>query len=60
MIKKKLRQQKLLGFLLLILCAIMVFITAHGETIADRDGTAVFLLAPLGLYMIFTKKVIIL
>lgn len=49
------KKQIAAGIGLLIICAIVMLITANGKTVMDRDVSAVLFLAPLGIYMIFTK-----
>jgi len=56
---KKLAKQKLMGFALLIMCVLLLWICCTGRTAEDRDGTALLLLAPLGLWMLFTKETVI-
>jgi hypothetical protein len=52
-------QQRLMGLLLVVLSVVMLIVCAHGTTIEDRDGTGVFMVLPMGLYLIFTKKICI-
>lgn len=53
------RTQKLYALGILAICALCLWMCSKGQTIQDRDGTAVVLLAPLGLYLLFTKKICI-
>ena len=57
--RRKLTEQRLTGLALLILCVGMVWMCATGETTTDRDATAALLLAPLGLWILLTKKIVI-
>lgn len=52
-------QQRLMGLLLVVLSVVMLIVCAHGTTIEDRDGTGAFMVLPMGLYLIFTKKICI-
>lgn len=52
-------QQRLMGLLLVVLSIVMLIVCAHGTTIEDRDGTGAFMVLPMGLYLIFTKKICI-
>lgn len=52
-------EQKLIGLALIAISIIVILMTCNGTTIEDRDGTAVLLFAPLGLYLLFGKKQII-
>lgn len=56
---KKIMEQKLMGILILVICGIILLLASTGSTPANRDATPVVLLAPLGLYLMFTKKIII-
>lgn len=57
--KKKLLEQCLMGLALLACCGVLLWICSTGTTMADQDCTAVVLLAPLALYMLFTKEIVI-
>ena len=52
-------KQKLMGGAILLICAFVLWLCSIGTTPEDQDATAVVLLAPLGLYLIFTKEIII-
>ena len=54
MMRRKTREQrrKLLSILICL-------VSATGKTPEDRDATAVVLLLPFGLYLIFTKEICI-
>lgn len=47
----KLLEQRLMGAVLVLICVI--------ATLLDGDATAAVLLAPLGLWMLFTKEIVI-
>ena len=55
----KLMEQKLMGLVLLVICAFVLWLCSTGTTPEDRDATAVVLLAPMGLWMLFTKEIVI-
>ncbi len=55
----KMRKQRLIGTALVLLSWLLLILAAGGGTTEDRDATAVLLLLPLGLYMIFTKRYIL-
>lgn len=55
----KLMEQKLMGLVLLVICAFVLWLCSTGTTPEDQDATAVVLLAPLGLWMLFTKDIVI-
>ena len=50
--RKKIIEQRLMGLGVLWMCS-------TGVTVEDRDGTAVVLLAPLGLWLLFSKQILI-
>ncbi len=52
-------EQKLMGVGLLLICAVVLWLCSTGTTPDDQDATAVVLLAPLGLWMLFTKEIVI-
>lgn len=52
-------EQKLMGIGLLLICAFVLWLCSTGVTPEDQDATAVVLLAPLGLWMLFTKDIVI-
>ena len=52
-------EQKLMGLALLVICAFVLWLCFTGTTPEDQDATAVVLLAPLGLWMLFTKDIVI-
>ena len=52
-------EQKLMGLGLLVVCAFVLWLCSTGTTPEDQDATVVVLLAPLGLWMLFTKEIVI-
>jgi len=56
---KELTKQKLMGFALLIMCVLLLWMCCAGRTAEDKDGTVLLLLAPLGLWLLFTKEIVI-
>ena len=52
-------EQRLMGIGLLLICAFVLWMCSTGVTPEDQDATAVVLLAPLGLWMLFTKEIVI-
>ncbi len=59
MYRRKRREQRLMGLVLLILCGVILWVCSTGKTVEDQDAGAVFLLAPMGLYMLFTRDIVI-
>lgn len=52
-------EQKLMGLAMLIICAIVLWLCSTGTTPEDQDATAVVMLAPLALWLIFSKEIVI-
>lgn len=52
-------EQKLMGIGLLLICAVVLWLCSKGATPVDQDATAVVILAPLGLWMLFAKDIVI-
>lgn len=57
--RKLMRKQKLYGLVFVLLSILICLVCATGKTLEDRDATAVVLLLPFGLYLIFTKEICI-
>lgn len=52
-------EQRLMAIGLLLICAVVLWLCSTGTTPEDQDATVVVLLAPLGLWMLFTKEIVI-
>ena len=48
-----------MGLAMLIICAIVLWLCSTGTTPEDQDATAVVMLAPLALWLIFSKEIVI-
>ena len=57
--KKKLGIQRRLGALMLIITIIIIVVACTGCTAETCDATAALFTAPLGLFMLLTKNIII-
>ena len=57
--RKKMFEQRLLWLLMLACCGALLWLSSTGRTFEDRDCTAVVLFAPLGFWMLFSKRVLI-
>lgn len=57
--RKKLIMQKIMGLVLLMICGVVIMMASTGANSADKDVTPILILVPLGLYLVFTKRVII-
>lgn len=58
--RRKVVVQKLMGIALIAICALMFWLASTGVTPEEKDCTAVLLIAPIGLYMLFSKQIVIL
>lgn len=52
-------EQKLMAIGLLLVCTVVLWLCSTGTTPEDQDATVVVLLASLGLWMLFTKEIVI-
>lgn len=57
--QRKMIKQKLMGLGVLACCALALWLCSTGVTLEDRDATAVVLLVPLGLYIVFSREIVI-
>lgn len=57
--RRKILEQRLYGIGIILLCALALLVASTGTSIEDRDCTAVLLILPLGIYSLFTRKVVI-
>lgn len=58
--RRKVVVQKLMGIALIAICALMFWLASTGVTPEEKDCTAVLLIAPIGVYMLFSKQIVIL
>lgn len=58
--RRKVVEQKLMGIALIAICALMFWLASTGVAPEEKDCTAVLLIAPIGLYMLFSKQIVIL
>lgn len=52
-------KQKLMGIALLAISAAIIYMAFKGNSMVDRDITAIIITAPMGLYLLFTKEIVI-
>ena len=57
--QQKLIVQKLIGLGLLAICAFVVLMAYSGQSVEDKDCTAILLFGPIAFYLLFTKEVVI-
>ena len=55
----KMRKQRLMGLVMVLISAAIVALASTGETVEDRDATAILFTLPLGIYMMVTKEYIL-
>lgn len=56
---RKILEQRIIGLVLLACCGLILWLCSTGQTPEEQDATAVVMLAPLGLWMLFTKQIVI-
>ena len=56
---RKLVLQRIMGMVLLAICVLCVLFASSGETPEERDCTALLLIAPLSMGLIFSKNILI-
>lgn len=56
---KKMTKQRLMGLALVAISAAILWLASTGETVEDRDATAVLITLPLGIYALVTKEYIL-
>lgn len=52
-------EQKLMGAVLLLICVLALWLCSAGTAPEDQEAAAVVLLAPIGLWLLFTKETVI-
>lgn len=57
--RRKLHVQKFFGVVMVAICIVIVMMAFTAKVDADRDITAAVLLAPIGAYLLLTKRVVI-
>jgi len=55
----KLRKQRCLGVVLVVVSVALMLLVSTGSTPQDRDATAILVTLPLGIYMIFAPHYIL-
>jgi len=48
-----------MGFAMLIMGAVYLWLALQGETVEERDCTAILFIAPMALSLLFSKRIII-
>lgn len=57
--RRKFIEQKLMGLALIALTALIFWIASTGASFEDGDATMALLTAPMGLYLLFTRHIVI-
>lgn len=52
-------KQKLMGIAMLLISAGVIWLASTGATVEERDCTAVLLAIPAGVYLLFTRHIVI-
>lgn len=55
----KMTKQRLMGLALVVTSVLLLFMASTGETLEERDATAVLIILPLGMYMMVTKNYVL-
>jgi len=53
---RTLRPQRLTGLVMILICALIVWLAIHGNTAEEKDITAAILFAPMGIYLLGCRK----
>lgn len=57
--KRKILEQRFYGVIVILLCIATILLVRTGTNFEDRDCTVVLLALPIGIYALFTRKVVI-
>ena len=57
--RKTLIKQKLMGFVLIAISVLILVVASNGRTIEKQDSTVFLFLFPLGIALLFSKKILI-
>lgn len=52
-------KQKLMGIAMLLISAGVIWLASTGATVEEQDCTAVLLTIPAGVYLLFTRHIVI-
>ena len=55
----KMTKQRLMGLALVVTSVLLLVLASTGETLEERDATAVLIILPLGMYMMVTKNYVL-
>lgn len=56
---QRLAKQKLIGVVMLLITAVIIWLASTGISVEDRDATAILVTLPLGVYLLLTKRIVI-
>ena len=57
--RRKFIKQKLMGLLLIALTVLIFWLASTGTYFEERDSSAALMTAPIGIYLLFTKHIVI-
>lgn len=59
LMKRKLRQQKMMGIGMLIITLVIFMMAASATNFVDQDVTAALITGPMGIWMLLSKEVLL-
>lgn len=57
--RKMMMQQRFMGLAMILISGIVLWLASTGTNPVDQDCTAIFFTLPLGLWLLFSKKILI-
>lgn len=57
--QKLMVQQKVMGLVMILITGLILWLALTGVTTEDQDCTAIFITLPLGLWFLFSRKILI-
>lgn len=57
--QKLMAQQRVMGLIMLLITGLIFWLASTGVTPEDQDCTAIFITIPLGLWFLFSRKIVI-
>lgn len=57
--RKMMMQQRFLGLAMILISGLIYWLASTGTTPVDQDCTAIFFTLPLGLWLLFSRKILI-
>lgn len=57
--QKLMAQQRIMGLVMILITGLVLWLASTGVTPEDQDCTAIFITLPLGLWFLFSRKILI-